>query len=142
MEKTFQHCPHWPPACSFVRQLMEFDSAQRWLQSARNAENGWEVPTPSTYFVRGMLGEWSCTIIHGLYHPRILGFIFRVVFPQCMITTTSGVLVFTSYEERSKQKEKSAPLRVELDFDTSVLRPSVLSPVLWNLGSYFLYLLL
>lgn len=73
---------------------MEFDSVQRWLQSARNAENGWEVPTPSTYFVPGMLGEWSCTIIHGLYHPCILGLIFRVLFPQCMVTTTSGVFGF------------------------------------------------
>lgn len=40
--------------------------------------------------------------------------------------------------KRSKQKEISSIKGEELDFDTSVLRPSVLSPVLWNLGSYFL----
>ena len=81
---------------------------QRWLQSARNAENGWEVPTPLTYFVPGMLGEWSCTLHHSWTSPSLyLGLDFLGGLPTVHGNDHLRSLWFSRFMERGQGRRRS-----------------------------------
>lgn len=86
---------------------MEFDSAQRWLQSPRNAENGWKVPTPSAYFVRGMFGEWSCTVKSWTLPSLYLGLDFSSDLPTVHGNDHLRSLWFSRFMERGQSRRRS-----------------------------------
>lgn len=56
---------------------------------------------------------------------------------QCPEMATTGTLLFTFLDDRSKGKENSAQLRVyELDFDPSAWEPGALFPSSAYINSY------